>query len=155
MKKGCSFLKRRFSEAGAAMVEFAVSAPIFLLVVLGGLEVSLASYQSSAMQYTLATALRTGILSTSFSIPDRTNFIKSQIAQIGTRYGLQLAPTEIKICSASSIVGQPNLDPNCPIESAGNPRDFIMVKVDKSTTLLFGRYPIHLQSTVVAINEPA
>ncbi len=139
-------------ESGASMVEFAVIAPVFLLVLLAGFDIGLAAYRKSAMQFAISKGLRWAILNQTNAPLTREQEIESQIISTAKSYGLDLEPAEITICSSKSAA---SLTAKCAVDSAGQPKDFIAIEATDTLNLIFGRFPVSIQALAVAQNEPA
>ena len=148
MKDGKMKYKR---DTGSAMVEFVVVAPVFLLVLLGGLDIALASYRASALHFTVSTAMRWGILNQTTVPLSREQSIEAQLISIGQRYGLSLEASNISICSSNDGT---TLVTTCGTDDAGDPRDYVAIQVNEPMRIIFNRIPITLSAVVVAKNEP-
>lgn len=138
-------------ESGAALFEFAIVAPLLFFVLLGGIEIASASYQASALQFSMARAMRQGILNSSWGGGTREDYIKNTIIQIAGNYNLTLTQSDIKICSATTGAA---VSTNCPTESAGSGNSFVAIKVTKEVASLFRTIGYELTTTVVGRNEP-
>lgn len=137
------FLKqKRYSvrkDQGAALVEFALVAPVFIALVIGGLVFLWSIYRSVALNYIAFRAVRSGIILAQLAKSNSPEtFILNQLATESAKWGVNVdmgrvnfCPLEAPLCGGGSVGAESAFSMNITattnsLESAFNitPRGF-------------------------------
>lgn len=147
-------LKRLASaQIGATLVEAALSVQVFLLIVVVGIELAIASYRSAALNYSVAQATRWAILNRTIGNQLRVPSIETKVREIAQPYGLDLSQnSNINVCRPAEVVNQQTGE--CVIERAGVPEEYIQVSANTSSPMLFGFVNLDLHAKALGRNEP-
>lgn len=138
----------RKEEYGATVLEVSISLLVFLFTLVVGIELALISYQKASLRYALiAAGGRTAILGNTPSGYNRLLFIKETLIARANQFGVELSPSDIRICLAS--------DPMCSGESqnAGRGEDWIYISAEKEINRLTFIPTIKISSSLVVRNE--
>ena len=128
------------------MMEAAVGLPVFIMMIVLAVDLTMASYRTAGLFYTLSAATRWAALGATVSGQTRVQSIETTVQQIGSKYGLSLTPSEISVCR----LGQKQCSP----ETAESPEQYIQVSAVMPVSVLFGLFSINVSHSVMAKNEP-
>ncbi len=143
-------------ERGATMVEAALSVQVFILVIVIAIELGMASYQSAALNYAVSQGTRWATLNQTIGAMNRKDSIENKVQELARPYGLALQPGNIEVCLAADL--DPNTD-TCATEKAETPggkvkEEYIQIKANYPSSLLFGAYQVDLTAKAFGRNEP-
>ena len=132
------------SEKGAAMVETAISLPVFLTLVLGFIQLSILGFNLMALQFTGFRAMRYASLAprTAEQVHD---YLTAELENLGFS-GAALTTT---ICPLDT--------PACETSNTGGAGNFVLMTVRKEVPSIMGKLvPIDLavSTQIVAKNQP-
>jgi len=140
---------------GAAVIEAMIGLPVFLFVLLNGVQMAVSLYSMMAIESSLARTLRRVIVNPDLN---RVQAIENIVIESGQAYGVRFDRNEIEVCLAD----QPFCAGN---ESAGGPNDYISINVRKDVRFLFALNPdfrnpsgqglvVNYAFRVISRNEP-
>ena len=141
-------------ETGATLVEAAISFPVFIFVLLCGLELLRFSMIMLADEMAVIEGVRhviTGECGSTVCSPAlRAQYAQGLIVQRAAGYGVQIKqnqicvrPVYVTACTAGVA------------QTAGNPGDFLVADVTVPFTLLIGlRLPMTVRASAIGRNEP-
>ena len=78
-------------KRGAAAVEFALVAPLFLLLAIGGMEVSIAIHKGSSVQYAIEKAARTAMITASVDAAKFQELVDENLDAMGVEADVDVA----------------------------------------------------------------
>ena len=130
---------------GSIMIEVACTVPIFLVMVLLGIESVRIGFITASIRLAANNGARYAALNRSEpGLPSREHSIASVIAR-STTVPLSLG-TNIQICPAPQT--------SCGQSYAGGPMQFITINIRYTLRTAFGALAIPLRTTTVTRNEP-
>lgn len=149
-----NYLERgRGGERGAVMVEYAFTIGALLFVLIGLMDLSRLTFQKIALNYSMSSAARWGILGLTLTDPSnrsvklsRERSIEEKLRSIAAGYGMEITPAEIRIC--------PSSQPNCITDNAGGPNSMTVITVNKSVPMIFKSFALGISSSILIKNEP-
>lgn len=143
---------QRAGDRGATFVEFAMSIPVFLTMILSILDLARVSYQAVSLQFVLQRVARFAVVQSSIGTA-RFNDVQNYLIQEAGRYGIDLSAAQFQICPVEM-----SSSGSCTSASfASNPGDaeqFVLVNISKSLQLFFPNRSITVRANVVVKNEP-
>lgn len=112
------FVTLRRDEEGATIIEFAIVAPVFFVLMLGVIEFGLIGFHQMALDSAVAATARQASLGISGSAPDRATYVRQEIASkmTGLINSSQLT-VAANVVSAGGVPGSPDIcleDANLP-----------------------------------------
>lgn len=81
----------RRDKRGAAAVEFAMVSPLFLLMAIGGMEVSIALHKGSSVQWAIEKAARTAMITPAMDQESFQDLVDGNLAQMGVEAEVNVA----------------------------------------------------------------
>ena len=126
------------------MVEFAITLPLFLLIVIGLSELALIHYNKVLLQHSVVASGRWAILGQTTPPDDRITSIKLRVVKESEQAGVPVKVNEVSVCPLTNL--------SCPGNNPGLPGDFIRIEAKKKMHLL-GLYPMTLTVSAVVKNE--
>lgn len=81
----------RRDTRGAAAVEFAMVSPLFLLMAIGGMEVSIALHKGSSVQWAIEKAARTAMITPAIDQESFQDLVDDNLAQMGVEAEVDVA----------------------------------------------------------------
>lgn len=133
------------------MVEAVIALQVFIVIVLLAIDLSIITYRSAALHYTLSEGIRWASVNHDDGANSRLQSIESHIVQIGSVYGLKLTSSDIRVCAAgetdcSSIEEQSF--------NGGDSREFLQISANLPQQVFLGTYTVDLKASVIGKNEP-
>lgn len=155
-----SKLKRR-AERGAALVEFSLSFPVYIAVVLGIAALVRISFINVTLQYVVTKVGREislGTYNNPIIYPNPRVAIQNAVVAQAASFGVSVNPSSVNVCSLSDTV---NCLPNDPSASTGAstaplsiPGDWLYLELSQPVSAMYFAWPITVQASVILKNEP-
>lgn len=145
-ERGGNLLSRlsKRSETGAALLEMAVTLPLFLLVLLGMCELALTHYHKVMLNHAMIRTGRWALLGNTLPGNDRPQSIKLKGVEESGRAGVPVPLDSIQVCPLTNLA--------CGGSDAGKPGEFIRIQAVRKVRL-FWIYPVDLEASAVVKNE--
>ncbi len=134
-------------ERGSVIVEAAATAPLFILLLLMGIETVRLSYSTLSLQYAANTGIRYASLMTA-----PTGQTREQAVRATTRAAtlIPYQSNDLTLCLASDLLSTGSCSPN----NLGNTGDEIAMRIAFPFRFLGGLVTLPITVTAVARNEP-
>ena len=130
-------------ERGSIMVEAAATAPLFIILLLMGIETVRLSYSTLSLQYAANTGVRYASLMTA-----PMGITREDAVRAATRAAtlIPFQNSHLNMCLASN--------PNCTTPDLGNPGDSVLLRIRFPFQFLGGLFTLPITVSAVARNEP-
>ena len=121
------------------MVEFTIVAPIFLAVLIVGLDLLRFSYMSLTTQFVATRVIRSAAVGPSVrppQYPDQASWIQGEIIRYAGMFGVGLTGDDIAVCGFATIAAGNDCDP--ALDDGGQPNELIAVQIAALVEFLLG-----------------
>lgn len=133
-------------SGGSVMMEFAMTATVFLALVLSASQFALVGYRAVALNYVAASTMRWAILGKTVTGLNRVDSIEQVAYNNGLVYGLNLSENFVRVC--------PSSNPACTTEDAGTANSSIAITISTPISILFGGFYVSPAGQAIGTNEP-
>ena len=140
------------NQRGSTMLEFAFSIPVFLLLLIGLIDLGRVSYTAVAMQFALNKAGRfisVGQLMTDPNDPtvtlNRLQSLQTKISEIGSTYGVSFETGDMRFCLVNN--------PDCTTDTIAGSGGFFTITIQKNVPMIFNSIDLPLRQTILVKNE--
>lgn len=140
-------------QKGAALVEFAIIVPVFVLLIFGIIEFSLLLYNKGIITHAAREGARVGVVYNTGTDPDVNNRIS--VSEITNEVGNYIDDHLISFASSTPDVDVDNVDDqdlnNCPNQSASGQK--LRVQVNYTYSFLVLPFSVPLSSEALMVCE--
>lgn len=142
----------RRGEAGATMVEFAITAALIFIFLLCSLELLRFGWSALSAQYAVNVATRKVAVFNCIA-PGHLTQIQNAVHDTGLLFGVDIPASSVRVCRAENVnVNDGRCNPGT--DNVGEPRELIQVEAVFPFRFVLGNYEFPIRVSSLGKNEP-